>query len=184
MTADRRTTVDFSKHIILETHLKSDNHNIDIWDMKLPESEYTNRVRFINSCGTMTVNGDFGNWVFTREFHPSNGGGVSGGYWDEKLEIGSVQKSKNFCSKETIKDLQLFKENLSELENTEEMKDWIKELENSVEDEYEYTHKAYRENPCDIDYEYIPFGETRHTWLNIIYDAFDELCSRQPITLD
>lgn len=89
---DKRTNVDFSEHIVIETHFKNDNHNIDIWDLKLPDSDYIHRVTFINSCDRMMVKGDFGNWVFSREFHPSKNGGVNSYYWDEKLKTSEEWK--------------------------------------------------------------------------------------------
>jgi hypothetical protein len=176
-----RTGIDFSKHIVLETHFKNDNHNIDIWDLKKPYSNYTNRVRFINSCGTLTVNGDFGNWVFCREFHPSADGFVSDGYWSEKLHISSQQTSAKYDSERTEKAIRkLIKSELKEYgyegEELRKLKEEFKELLNYVDDEIEYKCMAFRH--LSIDYELIPFCETRHIWLSIVYDAFDELCRR------
>ena len=50
------------------------------------------------------------------------------------------------------------------------------QLENNVDDEYEYTYLAYREKPYSIDYESVPFGKKRHFWLNAVYDGFDAIC--------
>ena len=168
----------FEDHILIETHLKEGDYNLDVWDFKQLNSNYTDRVRFINSCGTLTVNGDFGNWVFNREFHPSKDGKVSRGYWDEKLQIASVQKSHKFSTKQTKELLAGFSKQLKEDGYEDVNEYWIEDLESSVYDELDYTYIAYRQNDSDIDYESIPFGEKRHVWLDIIYDAFNEICRR------
>lgn len=178
---DKRTGVDFSEHVVIETHFKNDIHNIDIWDLKLLDNTLYHRVTFINSCGNMMVKGDFGNWVFNREFHPSKDGGVSSYYWDEKLEIGSKQKSHKFDTDKTLKLINKFKDEFDEdygREMDDEELEWVENLENSVYDEYEYIYTAYRENPPSVETEDVPFGEVRHFWLNVVYDAFDELCKR------
>jgi len=48
------------------------------------------------------------------------------------------------------------------------------------EDELEYTYKAYRDSskPDFIDYEDIPYYKEIPIQLNIIFDAFDEICKR------
>lgn len=183
MKIKKRTTVDFSKHIVLETHFKNDNHSLDIWDLKLPDSNYKNRVRFINSCGTLTVSGDFGNWVFCREFHPSTEGYVSDGYWAEKLRISSQQTSAKYDSERTEKEIKLLiKKGLKDYgyEGAElkKLKEEFKELLEHTEDELDYTYHAYRESDID-DYELIPFIKTGHRWLEVIFDAFEELCKRE-----
>ncbi len=172
---NKRTDVDFSKH-----ELKVIEYNgVLIHEFKIPNTN-THSITFINACGVMTVTGDFGNWVFSREFHPSaESKGVSGRYWDEKLQNASVQKSHIFDADQTAKEIMEFKDSFAEQngrEMNEEETDWIKSLEKNCCDEYEYTYLAYRENPNDIDYESVPFGTVRHIWLDIVYDAFDAIC--------
>lgn len=176
MNTEKRTTVDFSKHIILESHYQDGEYNLDVWDFKLPNSNYLHRITFINSCGILAVKGDFGNWIFCREFHPSEKGFVSGGYWDEKLVINSEQEASKYSAEATRKAIEEF-ENKHE-DSGEDVKDWIEALKDSVEDESEYVFKAYRETPRDIDYEDVPFEKERHYYLNVIYDAFDEMCRK------
>ena len=173
----KRSNIDFSKHELKITELDG----VLIHEFKRPDTRNC-MLTFINARGVMTVTGDFGNWVFCREFHPSaDGDGVSGGYWDEKLEIASAQKSHRFDSKETEKRINEFKETFEESygrEMSEEESDWVEQLENNVEDEYEYIYIAYREIPEDFDYESVPFGEKRHVWLNAVYDGFDAMCEK------
>ena len=173
---NRRTKIDFSKHELKITQLEG----VLIHEFKRPDTRNCMLV-FINTCGVMTVTGDFGNWVFCREFHPSanNESGVSGEYWDEKLEISSVQKSDKYDAEETSKRIDEFKKTFEESygrEMNEDEMDWVEQLENNVDDEHEYIYLAYREKPKDIDYESVPFGEKRHFWLDAVYDGFDAIC--------
>jgi hypothetical protein len=182
MKLKKRTTVDFSKHIVLETHFQNENHSLDIWDMKIPDSNYTHRIKFINSCGILTVDGDFGRWTFCREFHPSAEGYISDGCWGEKLSIGSEQTYSKYDAERTEKEIkQLIRKGLKEYgyegDELKQLKEQLTDLLPYVDDELEYTYKAYRE--CDIDYELVPFCKTTHRWLEVIFDAFEELCRRE-----
>lgn len=171
----KRTDIDFSKHRLKITELDG----VLIHEFKRPETRNCMLV-FINVCGVMTVTGDFGNWVFCREFHPSaDSDGVSGGYWDEKLQISSFQQSHIYDSDETLKRISQFKEDFDDWygrEMNEEEIEWIESLESNVEDEHEYVYLAYREKPKDIEYESVPFGKKRHFWLDAVYDGFDAIC--------
>ena len=178
MNTKRRTTIDFSRHELKVTKLEG----VLIHEFKRPDTINCMLV-FINVGGVMTVTGDFGNWVFCREFHPSasNKHGVSDDYWDEKLEISSVQKSHKYDAKQTTLLINEFKESFQDAygrEMTEDEIDWIEQLENNVGDEYEYVHLAYVETPSTIDYESVPFGKKRHVWLNAVYDGFDAICEK------
>lgn len=173
---NKRTNVDFSRHQLKTTQFEG----VLIYEFKRPDTRNCMLV-FINTRGVMTVTGDLGNWVFCREFHPSpeKNGGVSGGYWDEKLQISSVQKSHAFDSDETTNQINSFKKDFKEnygREMNEDELDWVESLENNVDDEYEYTYLAYREKPSSIDYESVPFGKKRHYWLDAVYDGFDAIC--------
>ena len=178
----KRTSIDFSRHELKITK----SEGVLIHEFKRPDTRNCMLV-FINTCGVMTVTGDFGNWVFCREFHPSanNESGVSGGYWDEKLEISSVQKSDKYDAEETSKRIDEFKKTFEERygrEMNEDEMDWVEQLENNVDDKHEYIYLAYREKPKDIDYESVPFGEKRHFWLDAVYDGFDAICDKLKIS--
>lgn len=171
-----RTKIDFSLH--KAEVIKHDG--ILIHKFKVPGT-YDNSLIFINSCGIMSVTGDFGNWVFCREFHPSpNIKNVDSGYWDEKLQIASQQKALAFDSEKTRKLIDEFAlevlQEEGDAETIEEIENWIEELRNNVDDEFEYMYVAYRGNPDNIDYEDIPFGKKRHFWLDAVYDGFEALC--------
>lgn len=172
----KRTDVDFSTHELFVT----ENEFVNIWYLKQPNTHW-NSIKYINTNGIMAVTGDFGNWIFCREFHPSAGGGVSGGYWDEKLRISSEQDSHKYDSDETKKRIDDFVTNFEDTYGrvmSEDETNWVEELYNNVDDEFQYVYTAHRENPRTIDHEDVPFGKIRHGWLNIIYDGFDEICER------
>jgi hypothetical protein len=174
--------IDFSKHVlnILEYP------DIKIYEFKKPDT-VVHGITIIVGKGITSVTGDFGNWIFCREFHLKKGDYVSRGYLDEKLEIYSVQKSDKFDSEQTLKLIKEFKKDFKDYHGrkmNEEEKEWLQLLIDSVDDEIEYTNIAYREKPSDVEYESVPFGEVRHRHLDIVYDAMNEICDRCPtITL-
>jgi hypothetical protein len=180
----KRTKKDFSKHILTETHLKDEQtgYNLDLWELKVPGTSWY-KVTFINSCGVLTVTGDYGRWSFCREFHPSAEGGVSDGYWCEKLRMDSTQTSSKYDAEATKKELRKWirtelKDYGLQGEDLKQTKEFFQELIDIADDELEYTYKAYRDCPIDIDYEYIPFVKEIHPQLKIVFDAFDEICRR------
>src|SRR3989344_2189435 len=89
---ENRTGVDFTKHELIVT----EQEGLLVHRLKHPEYTYMNSVTFINTNGIMAVTGDYGNWIFCREFHPNDKEGVSGGYWLEKLKIASSQEGQEF----------------------------------------------------------------------------------------
>ena len=93
----------------------------------------------------------------------------------------SEQTAKKYDADETTNCIIEFKKTFEDnygRERNEEESDWIKQLENNVDEQYVYTYLAYNETPSNIDYESIPFGTKRYFWLDAIYDGFDEICRR------
>lgn len=174
-----RTGVDFSEHIL--NTVKTDQ--AIIYDLKILNSNYK-RVTFINSIGIMAVTGDYGNWIFCREFHPTPEEGVSDSYWIEKLQINSTQEAYDFDSEKTkkvleegiIKDLEEFGYDEVTLE---EMKAYyLGGLDFVNYSEFEYASFIYNNMPSFLDAEYVPFEKSIKPWLLVIFDAFDEICIR------
>ena len=169
-----RTNLDFSKHELIITN----NDNILIHHLKKPDTVIYN-IKFINTNDVMVVTGDFGNWVFCREFHPSEDGYVSDGYWIEKLTNSSTQVASEYspvATKKTI--LELLKDEDNDL--TEEEKDYLNEcMDNLYDCELDYTYFAYRDNVGRFeDAEYVPFEKEINPWLLYIFDGFEEICRR------
>ncbi len=161
-----RTGVDFSGH---ELHVvKTDE--ILIHHLKKPDTHYDS-IKFINTQDVMSVTGDFGNWIFCREFHPSIDG-------CEKLVTASTQKPYELLQGE----IDEFEENpndySSDQEQQEEFLEYLKDCQHHSDSEFEYTSFAYTNNHNLMEAEDVPYGETIQTWLQIIFDGFEDICSR------
>lgn len=175
----KRTGLDFSKHELII----KDRDGLLVHDLKINGSSI-HRVVFINTEGILSVTGDFGNWIFCREFHPSDGenSGVSDSYWKEKIQISSTQQTNDYDSDGTEK---LIKEKLSEFdsppfsEREQEQIDWFKEISRYTDESKEvYLQKAYESMPSFLDYESIPLSYKTKPQLQCIFDAFEEVCYR------
>ena len=173
----KRTQVDYSKHEVLVT----ENEHILIHHLKKPGTGIES-VKFINTQGILAVTGDFGNWIFCREFHPSEKSAVSDGYWCEKLQIASSQEPEEFGVEATKKEIiEKLKDRDSGYGKPEReyLKGLYRQLESENNEHWYITH-AYENLPRDWDYESIPLVKRHKFWLKAIFDAFDEICSRMP----
>lgn len=174
-----RTGIDFSEH---ELHI-TEQDGLLIHHLKKPNTYYE-CIKFINTNGIMAVTGDFGNWIFCREFHPSSEGGVSDMYWLEKLKIASSQEGEEFDSEATRKEIEdgidhILEEYGYEGDTLKEAKEYYEYLLNYVdESEWYYEANAYMDRPGFIDAEDVPNVKKTKIWLEIIFDGFDEICRR------
>jgi hypothetical protein len=183
----KRTGLDFSEHKLIIT--KTDE--VLIHYLKKPNTTWDS-IKFINTNGIMAVTGDYGNWIFCREFHPSADGYVSDGYWHEKLQISSTQDATEFDGEATrealIQKIKEYKEEkIEELEDGEEIEedeeDEILEyykgcLERCDEILFDYEIFAYREQPNRLDYDDVILIKDYKPWLKCIFDGFEEICRR------
>ena len=172
-----RTKIDWSKHhITVKKDMYTTIHTITTGSVIY-------QVNFINTCGNLIVNGDFGNWIFCREFLPSPEGYVSDGYWLEKLSIGSTQEYEKYDAEETTLLLEEELQELNELKRVENTKDYDELIEyyegclNCCEEEINYLAFAH-DYPSDCDFECVKVGKKTNHWLLIIFDAFEEICRR------
>lgn len=165
----RRTKIDFSNHEVIITQF----NGISIHTLK---KIGTNQdiIIYLNACNVLSITGDYGNWIFCREFHPSPNGRVDSGYWDQKLEIASVQKAKAFDSDLTLSEIERVRKEY----NSPDVLKWLDKLKCNVDDEFDYKTIAYREIPNEVDYLDIPYGKKRHYWLDAVYDGFEALCTK------
>lgn len=169
---NKRTDIDFSKHTLTVTKAPG----CMVHDFGRPGSSY-NRVKFINIAGIMAVTGDFGNWIFCREFHPSADGRVSDEYWCEKLRIASTQTSHEYDEDGTHK--KILHELATEEDLTPEEKEYLEECARLTDSEFGYDAFAYQENVGRYeDGEYVPKVIRVKPWLQIIFDGFEEICHR------
>lgn len=181
---ESRTGIDFSKHEHRVEIFKSEKNEIRIDHFQVGNNN-TNYIQFINSDRTLTVTGDFGNWVFNRPFIPSEDGYVSDPYWLEKLRIGSKQEPGRYDGEATAKEIQKLIDNGLEDygyggEDLKELKEWYTDLLTYADNEHEYVCHAYYAYPIpkNVDNESVPFCKSVDNWLLIIFDAFDEICKR------
>jgi hypothetical protein len=169
----KRTSIDFSEHELLTTKTE----HLTTYHLKKPGTVVQN-IKFINTNGLLIVTGDYGNWVFCREFHPSTDSYASDAYWVEKLKHSSTQDPYIFSSETAEKQIQEIEKNheLSEEEQT-----WLDKLKYSAsQGEYSYIAEAVN-YPGSFPSEIIPKGKILTSWLLIIFDAYDEICSRLKI---
>jgi hypothetical protein len=181
---EKRTSVDWSKHEHKVEIFTCGEKEIRVDHFQVGDSK-VKYIKFINTDETLTITGDYGNWVFCRPFVPSKDGYVSDGYWLEKLRISSEQKLSDLDFESISKEIEeLINSGLEEYgyenEKLNQAKEWFKELLEETDDEISYYAKAFRDysKPNFIDYEMIPTTKKMPSWLNVIFDAFDEMCRR------
>lgn len=171
--AKRVSDIDFSKHVLTVKQ----SEGLLVHKFGVPGSSYY-MVKFINTEGILAVTGDLGNWIFCREFHPSEEGAVSDGYWCEKLRISSKQEPYKWDA--TATEAKIDRILAEEEDLTKEEVEYLKELRQYTnEHELDYTHFAYRQYVGRFDDgEHVPFVKSLNVQLAIVFDAFDEICSR------
>jgi hypothetical protein len=125
----------------------------------------------------MAVTGDYGNWIFCREFHPSAKGRVDEHYWIEKLQLASSQDPYDFDGKKAKEEIEeLLKDTDKSL--SKEEKEWLQELWDATDgSEFEYIAKVM-DYPANFPSEMIPKGKIIKYWLLVVFDAFEEVCRR------
>jgi hypothetical protein len=174
----KRTKLDFKNH-----KLKTVKFEFGvIYELAVPD-KFCHSCKFINMFGKMFVTGDFGNYVFCREFHPDpeSQEGVSESYWLEKLKMHSIQDPYEFDAEETIKEIDLLlTEGVdgNDEDWTEEEKDYLENCRDAAEnDPVFYDSVAYRGNVGYFsDYDRLPRVMKLKSDVACVFDAFDEIC--------
>jgi len=174
----KRTGIDFSKHQVIV----SDHENLLVHYLRKPDT-ICGSIKYINTNGILAVTGDYGNWIFCREFHPSAKGYVSDGYWKEKLHIASSQEANEYDAEHTQAELEAKINGGAEEygytgEKLERALKYFKECLYYVDDEYEYINYAYRHTPSFMDSESVVMVKRTKYWLMAVFDGFDEICRR------
>lgn len=172
----KRTGIDFSKHELKIT----ETEGLLVHHLKKAGTSCDN-IRFINTNGILAVTGDYGNWIFCREFHPAaDADGACDYYWTQKLKIASTQQPYEWDEEGTRRDL------LKEIEelkadkkaNARGIKYYQDCLRNMCGSKEQYTQFAYENLPDHWDYESIICRDRLKYWLQAVYDGFDEICRR------
>lgn len=192
MKKKSRTNVNWSRHELIVSAVPEVTR---IWCLKIPGT-VLHQVNFINIKGRLLVTGDYGDWVFTREFIPGEDEPVSEGYWLEKLRISNPYMefplAWEYIKEAILKFPEEHGEKVTryegeygdiekvEYEVPEDVQDWLDELMWYAEDEdtVSYLYTAYRKTPQDIEYSNVPYSRSTPYWLDVIFDAFDEICRR------
>lgn len=188
MQKGKRTQQDWSQHVHTREVFKNEKGDEIITDRLEKQGTLDEHIVFINDQSGLTVRGDFGNWVFNRNFMPNGGNkvGVSDDYWTEKLITASEQKFDRLDFEQIEKD---FKEDFKEWvfdynrapHQLKVIQEWKGEVLNAISDadELEYLYKMHRlPNPLDWGHEEVPMAKKTPIWLNIVFDGFEEICRR------
>lgn len=178
MNREKRTNVDFSKHVVTKTI----TDEVKIWKIAQPDTICYSIV-FINCRGVLAVTGDMGNWIFCREFHPSADGYVSDQYWCQKASISSEQQTDEIDPEGIKKHIdEMIEENKTDEwrdDFTEEQLEYLQRCKGlSSCSEWEYTSFAYGDIPDGFDYDDVPMIKKTKSHLRAIFDGFDEICRR------
>ena len=171
----KRTEVEFENHELLTA--KQDG--LLIYELKKPNT-LQGRIRFVNIEGAMVVLGDYGHWIFSRQFHPSDEGHVDDYYWLEKLESYSTQKGREYDSEELENGIDGGLEEYGYTgDDLETMKDFYESCKTFSDTEWEYVAFAHGDDkPNFIEHDQVPFAQRTKQWLLIVFDGFDEICRR------
>jgi hypothetical protein len=183
----RRTGLDFSEHVFTnQTYSTEEGPHMNVYTLKRPDSG-CDLVRFIVGYGITTASGDYGDWVFGREFTPSGGYYVSDGYWLGKISThdsgaSGIEFDPDGTRKEIEEKLtkEWQEENLDRV-LTEYEEDYLNECLEATWDgcTFVYESVAFRQNTGYFeDSESVPFVTKTKTWLLYVFDAFDEMCRR------
>lgn len=178
-----RMNLDFSKHQYNYTK----TGDVAIYELKIPGTRL-HQFTFINARGILAVTGDYGNWIFCREFHPAVKEQADSYYWLEKLKIGSHQVGEEYDSDGTRRLIQETLDGLEEYgykaDRRVEMREYLEECLDYVDcSEHEYTSYAYNNYPSFLDPESVPFCRKIVPSLLFVLDAFDEMCAREALTV-
>ena len=141
-------------------------------------------IKFITDDSHLYVVGDYGNWIFNRNFIPVNGGSVLDYYWVRLLRERSTQNPFIFSKHKTCITIDAMIVNIEvNYPNDSQKKiDLIKYFKNSkeyVDNEQEYLwfvseHKPnWYLNDIIVEYDYMYD-------ILVVFDAFEEICRTLP----
>lgn len=172
-----RTKIDFSNHELSVI----DHGDTKIYHLKKPDTSCDN-IKYIASGGILAITGDYGNWIFDKEFRPDINDKVSDQYWCDKLKMSSCQEPYMFDSEATIKEIKkAIKEYKAEYGKEVDL-DVIEYYQQCIEKanyhELDYTAFAYREYPSNVSIEDVIMLKDIKYWLKAVFDGFDVMHDR------
>lgn len=180
----KRTKVDFTGHSLYTRVMTDPSYSGEIRLYLLTLGSQYHMVQFMVGESVTVVTGDFGTWVFSKEFHPRATGIVSDSYWKEKLRGVSDQKGTYYDQDATLKEINAlmspeYQECFGRNWSDEEL-EYLKSCAENTDSELDYLSAAYSypRPGWFTDAENIPFAESTKPWLLAVFDAFEEICSR------
>jgi hypothetical protein len=173
----KRRDSDFSKH---KLEIKKTELMI-MHKLFLPEQPNCENVEFYNikdnARGILVVNGAWDKHIFDRAFIPVSGGKVSDLYWAEKCKT-----KPEYNADETYDNIQNYIKTLRKENRGVDIKEdiaFLKEFLKETEDEF--IANSFLETTRYDDflepYELLAYSKS---FLNPIFDAFEEICRRLP----
>lgn len=183
----RRTNANFSKHVHESVVLEKDGIKVQV-DTFHVKGSCIGFMQFVNAPNGLAVYGDYGNWMFCRTFYPNSKElKISDYYWLEKLKFNSNQifekldcKLNTECLNDLLKEFRdVDNSSLSEAE-LEDAEEWVEGLKADLEngDTVSYLYNAFRECPSCLSAEDIPCHKEVPKQLQVVFDAFEEMCYR------
>ncbi|MBU0630970.1 MAG: hypothetical protein KKC80_08710 [Candidatus Margulisbacteria bacterium] len=146
---------------------------------------FCHSVTFINIAGHLVVTGDWGHYVFKREFRPDAEGYVSDDYWCSKLNHYNEKHWGEYSSEETY---QLLQELIADYKTDNDIKDEdedddeyifaAKDLQRYTYSEYAYLNQLENEDLEPLYHEDIMPCYSIKKKLLYIFDAFEAICER------
>jgi len=182
MAIGKRSGIDWSQH--KHSCLTLGEEGV-IDKLSIPGGGDFKSVKFINTQGLMVVTGDYGHWVFSREFIPGKDDNeVCDRYWCEKASYNSTQELYDFDPKATHEQIEEWKKELLEESEGELSKrdkekiEFWEECDKLIDQDNEgyYKVRACDLKPYFMDYDQIPYQKTLKPWLAIVFDAWEEIC--------
>jgi hypothetical protein len=181
MSIGKRSKVDWSQH---EHSCLPLGNDCVIDELSIPGKGAFKSVKFINSQGIMAVTGDYGVWVFNREFIPSSQEGeVIEHYWCEKAPSCHLY---DFDPEATHALITEWKNELMEVSEGQlsdndrkriEYWDACDEIVDQDSPMY-YQVRACDLKPSFLDYDEVPYQKSIKPWLLVVFDAWEEICRR------
>lgn len=166
-----RTDIDFSNHHLQVTK----NEFVHIYWLKRSDTMNDN-IKFVVAGGITAVTGDYGEWIFNREFLPSKGGHVDDFYWKSKLRGESGADGDEWDNEGTKKEILRLLADEERNWSSEELEYLNEILDRTDSNEEDYRVYAYMENCGRFDYENIPYETKTKYWLKAVFDGFQEIC--------
>ncbi len=141
-------------------------------------------VKFLSSNENLIVTGDYSNWMFDKPFTPNaTTEKISDYYWCEKVQLSSTQDPFDFDDDATKKALEEginggIEEYGYEDDRLEEMIQYYEDCLCHLDCKEVYLAYAHDNLPRFCDHEDVVYFNKVKPQLQVVFDAFEEICRR------